>query len=116
MCVECASVDDVIVIRVRGPLDHTSAEALRQGAWSTLLGAQRTVFVNLLNLQQIDAAGLGALADIQRLAASVGGRVALTNLPPRVREILDLTALTPCFEIAASECDAIEDAELCLAY
>jgi anti-anti-sigma factor len=115
MSVECATVDEVMVIRVRGSLDDTSAEALRQGAWSTLLGTQRTVFVNLLDLEQIDAAGLGALADVQRLAASVGGRVALTNLSPRVREILDATALTPCFEISASECDAIEDAELCLA-
>jgi anti-anti-sigma factor len=115
MGVECVPVDDVIVIRVFGSLDRTSAETLREGAWSALLGAQRTVFVNLRNLQQIDAAGLGALADIQRLAASVGGRVALTNLSPRVREILDITALTPCFEIAASECDAIEDADLCVA-
>jgi hypothetical protein len=46
------------------------------------------------------------------MAATYGG--ALTNVRSRVREMLDVAALTPCFEIAASECDAVEDADACV--
>ena len=114
MAVECLTVGDVMVIRVGGSLDHASADALREGACAVLLRLQRTVFVNLDKVQQIDAAGLGALADLHRMATAVGGRVALTNVPPRIREMLDVAALTACFEVAASECDAVEDADLCV--
>ena len=114
MGVECFTVDDVMVLRVSGSLDHASAEALREGACTVLVRPQRTVVVNLDKVLQIDAAGLGALADVHRMAGHVGGRVALTNVRSRVREMLDVAALTACFEIAASECDAIEDADSCV--
>jgi anti-anti-sigma regulatory factor len=39
--------------------------------------------------------------------------VTLTNIHPRVRELLDLAGLAACFDISASECEALEDLELC---
>jgi anti-sigma B factor antagonist len=114
MGVECFTIDDVMVLRVSGALDQASAEALREGACTVLVRPQQTVLVNLDRVLRIDAAGLGALADIHRMAGHVGGRVTLTNVRARVREMLDVAALTACFEIAASECDAVEDADPCI--
>jgi anti-sigma B factor antagonist len=114
MGVEYVAVGDVLVIRVGGSLNHTSAEALREGACAILLRPQRTVLVNLEDVQQVDAAGLGALADVHRMATCVGGRLTLAAVQPRVREMLDVAGLTACFQIAASECDALEDFDVCV--
>ena len=114
MGLEYFKIDDVMVLRVSGRLDRASADALREGVCTMLVRPQQTVLVNLDKVLQIDAAGLGVLADVHRIAGHVGGRVTLTNVRARVREMLDAAALTACFEIAASECDAVEDAAPCV--
>ena len=113
MAVERCMLDDVAVIRVSGPLDAASADEVRQAAYDVLLQRQLTVLVNMEDVRRIDAAGLGVLAQIHSMAAGVGGRVALINLQFRVREMLDAAELSSSFDIAASECDAIEDYGLC---
>jgi anti-anti-sigma factor len=113
MGIDYFTVDGVTVIRVGGSLDHTSADALREGVYAVLRRRQRTVFVNLDSVPGIDAAGLGVLAHIHRMAAIVGASVTLTNVRPRVREMLDVVGLSACFEIAGSESEAVEDFELC---
>jgi anti-anti-sigma factor len=113
MGIDYFTVDDVTVIRVCGLLDHASADMLREGVYAVLRRRQRTVFVNLDNVPGIDAAGLGVLAHVHRMAAIVGAAVTLTNVQPRVRETLDVVGLSACFEIAGSESEAVEDFELC---
>jgi hypothetical protein len=39
--------------------------------------------------------------------------VTLTNVRPRVRQMLDVARLSACFEIAGSESEAVEDFEPC---
>ena len=112
MGIDYFTVDGVTVIRVCGSLDHASADALRESVYTVLRRRQRTVFVNLDRVPRIDAAGLGVLAHVHRLAAIVGAAVTLTNVRPRAREMLDLVGLSACFQIAASESDAVEDFEL----
>ena len=114
MGIEYFTVDGVTVIRVCGSLDHASADTLREGVYAVLRRRQGTVFVNLDNVPGIDAAGLGALAHVHRMAAITGAAVTLTNVRPRVREMLDVVGLSACFEIAGSESEAVEDFELCV--
>jgi anti-anti-sigma factor len=114
MGIEYFTVDGVTVIRVCGSLDHALADALPEGVSAVLRRRQRTVFVNLDNAAGIDAAGLGVLAHVHRIAAMTGASVTLTNVRPRVREMLDVVGLSACFEIAGSESDAVEDFELCV--
>ena len=113
MGIDYFTVDGVTVIRVCGSLDYASADALREGVYAVLRRRQRTVFVNLDSVPGIDAAGLGVLAHVHRMAAIIGAAVTLTNVRPRVREMLDVVGLSACFEIAGSESEAVEDFELC---
>ena len=104
--------EGVTVIRVRGSLNHASADALREGVYAVLRQRQRTVFVNLDNVPGIDAAGLGVLAHVHQMAVIVGAAVTLSNIRPRVRYLLDLAGLSACFDVAGSESEAVEDLEL----
>ena len=112
MGIEYFTGEAVTVIRVCGSLDYASADALREGVYAALRRRQRTVFVNLDNVPAIDAAGLGVLAHIHQMAVIVGAALALTNVRPRVRDLLDLVGLSGCFDIAGSESEALEDLEL----
>jgi anti-anti-sigma factor len=114
MGIDRVTVADVTVIRMSGALDHGSADALRDGVYGVLLQRQHRVLVNLDRVPRIDAAGLGALAHVHRMASIVGATVTLIRVNPRVRDMLDVTRLRECFEIAASECEAVEDMDLCV--
>ena len=113
MGIDCLTVGDVAVVRMRGPLDRSSVDALRHAAADALLRGGATVVINLGAVPRIDAAGLGVLAEIHRIATGVGRRLALTDVPPRVRELLDATELSTAIEIGASECEAVEDGDRC---
>ncbi len=47
------------------------------------------------------------LVSLQRQAAAAGGRLALCELSPGVREMLDLTRLSQLLDIYASEEEAV---------
>jgi anti-anti-sigma factor len=113
MNIDHDAFEKVSVIRVSGDLGCMSADALRQTVYSLLARGHRTILVNFANVARIDAAGLGTLAQVHRLATIVGAVVTLTNIHPRVRELLDLAGLAACFDISASECEALEDPEPC---
>jgi RNA polymerase sigma-B factor len=113
MGIDYFTVDGATVIRVCGSLDNASADRLRESVYAVLRGHQRTVFVNVGGVPGIDAAGLGVLAHVHRMASIVGAAVTLTDVRPRVRELLDLVGLAACFEMAGSESEAVEDVELC---
>ncbi len=112
MGIEYFTGESVTVIRVGGSLTHAAADALREGVYAVLRRRQRTVVVNLDSVPGIDAAGLGVLAHVHQMAVIVGASVTLTNLRPRVRDLLDLVGLSACFDIAGSEPEALEDLEL----
>ncbi len=108
---DCDELNEVEVIRLSGDLNCSSAGALADRAYSALVRRQ-DVLLNFANVSGIDAAGLGLLAHVHRLATIVDASVTLTNLNSRVRELLDVVGLSACFDIVASECEALEDLEL----
>jgi anti-anti-sigma factor len=86
---------------------------LRDRVYSALARRQRKLLLNLNDVVRIDAAGLGALADVRQMAAIVDAAVTLTNVHPRVRELVVLVGLGAHFDIVASESDGLEDFEPC---
>ena len=113
MGIDCLIVSDAVVVRVRGPLDRSTSDALRHAAADALLRADSTVVINLAAVPRIDAAGLGVLAEIHGRATGVGRRLVLTDVRPRVRELLDATELSAALQIGASESEAVEDGDRC---
>jgi anti-anti-sigma factor len=113
MEIEFDTYDDVAVIRLSGDLNGASADALRDSVYTVLGRRKRQVLLNLAGVAGVDAAGLGALARIHRMTTVVGAAITLTGVSPRVRELLDVVGLVACFDIVASECEAVEDLEMC---
>lgn len=64
------------------------------------------VVLQLDRLDFVDSSGLGALMRLMQAARAKGGDVKLSGVPPKVQKVLQLTHLSPLFEIY----DSIEEA------
>ena len=61
----------------------------------------RTVVVDLAEIQDIDAAGVGMLVSLHLWARSHGISFKLMNLTPRVENVLEITNLKAQFEVCS---------------
>ena len=111
MRIEHQTVDGVDVIRLVGDFSWISADAACH-IDSLLVARHLKILLNLGRVTRIDAAGLGLLAHVRRVSTIVGAVLVLTDVGPRLRELLDVAGLSPLFDIVASESDALEDLEL----
>lgn len=59
------------------------------------------VVLDLAEVTEIDAAGIGALVSGRKRAKAIGVALKLMNLTPRVEELLELTRLRSAFEICS---------------
>jgi anti-anti-sigma factor len=69
--------------------------------------AQRMI-LNLENLQVLSSAPIGSLVILRNKLHSAGGALALCQVGPDIREILQLTRVEDLFSIFETEQDAIE--------
>ena len=87
----CVKTSDQVVVRVSGRL----VAAVRPRSWEACL--ERTpgtdVRIDLGSVTEMDASGLGLLADFTREARAEGRRVAVVSASQRVRRLLTLTHL-----------------------
>ena len=99
--VEYSRSSSQLVVRVSGRLVATG----RQSVWATRLddAPGTDVCIDLGKLTEMDASGLGLLAEFARAARSNGRRVAVVSANRRVRRLLELTRLDGLFESGCRE-------------
>ncbi|HXZ27041.1 MAG TPA: STAS domain-containing protein [Terriglobales bacterium] len=84
------------VVRCTGRL--VAGERNLERLVSILECAEPRLVLDLGEVEAIDAAGVGALADLLRRAQESGRELALWNLSAQVREVLDVTGLGELFQ------------------
>jgi anti-sigma B factor antagonist len=100
---------DVIVLDVSGALTMgDGAVTLRQAIRRALDGGVRKFVVNLAHCDFVDSAGMGELATALIRIRNGAGQLRVSNVTPRVRELLRISKLQPMFELHDSEAAAIE--------
>jgi anti-anti-sigma factor len=92
--------EDVAVVRCSGRMVRGAAldEFRRQ---LEQLDRLRVMVLDLSEVQQMDAGGLGTLLLVRRSAAMKSARLKLVNPPVFVRRLLDATHLNSVFEISS---------------
>jgi anti-sigma B factor antagonist len=61
------------------------------------------ILLNLADVTYADSCGIGELVNMYKHVQSRGGRLVLTNLPRRIRILLDIAKLMPVFEVSDGE-------------
>jgi anti-anti-sigma factor len=72
-------------------------------------GGDAHLLLNFENVKYIDSSGVGELFSLRDTISQAGGRLKLSNLPPKVEQVLSLSGVMPMFEIYDDENAALAD-------
>jgi anti-sigma B factor antagonist len=89
---------DTVVIDLIGRLD-VLGQLLSSGMIESIKQGERHFVLNLMDLEFVDAFGLGQLVEIRNAVAGVGGSLKIFRPGARIRELFALTRLDTVFEI-----------------
>jgi anti-anti-sigma factor len=93
----CVRTADQVVLRVSGRLvDPYEAQPTWRACLPRLTAAD--VRVDLGDVTEMDARGLGMLAELTRETRAIGGHIAVVSASPRVRRLLRLTHMDGLLE------------------
>jgi anti-sigma B factor antagonist len=91
--------DNTVVLTLSGRIDLSSRQHLRTLVKDGLAQGATHVLLDLHEVSFIDSAGFGALIACCGLVQKHGGRLALTRIPKRVSDLMEITRLAHVFEI-----------------
>jgi anti-sigma B factor antagonist len=95
--------DGILVLRPVGRLNNDSSPDF-QARLLALVDSNDAVVIDLVSVEYISSAGLRALMMASRRAKARGGRIAVANLSPLVKEVFTISRfdqVVPVFESAA---------------
>lgn len=109
MNVELKRLDcDVMVVRLRGELDHHATERIRTTISTEILRGQLKYLIwNFEMLQFMDSAGIGLVLGRMRELEAVSGHTVLLNPSPTMRKIFQFSGLAS-FIVSGSEIEAVQ--------
>lgn len=90
---------NVAILELHGVLDVASAPTFQTALQSILDEGGRQAVVNMTGVSFMDSSGLGVLIAAHRRLDGMGGRVALVNVAPAVRKVLQLTRTDRFFDL-----------------
>jgi anti-sigma B factor antagonist len=103
----------VDLLSVGGRLDAASAPQFKQKIDELFEQGRYRLVLDLANLEYIASPGLRVLIEARKRARDwkitdlEGGDVRIANLPPRIKEVFDLTGFTSLFEIFSDTTEAV---------
>ncbi len=101
---------NVIVVAVRGRIDHLNAAAFH-GALNPHLAECRaggiSVVLDLAGLEYISSAGLRIFMIAAKQARARGGRIAVSSMQPLVQEIFEISHFHLVYEIYTTTPEAL---------
>ncbi|CAH0118642.1 MULTISPECIES: anti-sigma F factor antagonist [unclassified Paenibacillus] len=92
--VELEHQRDVLIVRLRGELDHHTADAVRAKIDESIYRGQTNHLVlSLKDLLFMDSSGIGVILGRYKLIQSKGGKMAVCDVNPSVHRLLELSGL-----------------------
>jgi anti-sigma B factor antagonist len=103
----------VDLLEIEGRMDAASAPQLKQQIEALFDQNRYRLVLDMSKLEYIASPGLRVLIEARKRARDwkltdlEGGDVRIANLPPRIKEVFDLTGFTSLFEIYSGTVEAV---------
>ena len=103
----------VDLLALAGRLDAMHAPELKRELERLFAQNRYRIVLDLANLEYIASPGLRVLIEARKRARDwkitdlEGGDVRIANLPPRIKEVFDLTGFTSLFEVYDNTTEAV---------
>jgi stage II sporulation protein AA (anti-sigma F factor antagonist) len=99
-----------LFLRLDGELDMHTASTLRQAIDSEIdKRGIRTVILNLQGVQFVDSSGLGVILGRYKKLLPFGGKLKISNVPPHIYKIMELSGLPKIISFYLDEAHAYEE-------
>ena len=102
------TVQGILVVNCDGRIVFGEESAELRDTIKELLTQTKQLVLNLGGVSYIDSGGLGTLVGLYATAHNSGGAIKLSNLTPRVGDLLQVTKLLTIFEVFDTEEEAIQ--------
>lgn len=103
----------VDLLEVAGRVDAATAPQLKHQIETLFNEGRYRIVLDLANLEYISSPGLRVLIEARKRARDwkltdlEGGDIRIANLPPRIKEVFDLTGFTSLFELYDDTVEAV---------
>jgi anti-sigma B factor antagonist len=103
----------VDLLEVAGRVDAATASKLKQHIDALFEEGRYRIVLDLAQLEYISSPGLRVLIEARKRAREwkitdlEGGDIRIANLPPKIKEVFDLTGFTGLFEIFSDTVEAV---------
>lgn len=91
--------DGIPVIAISGDVDLASSPKLREHLKSKTSEKCSKLLLDFSDVSYIDSSGLATLIEYFQAAQSFGGKLAISNLSPRVRNVFEIVRLEQIFSL-----------------
>ncbi|WEK55631.1 MAG: anti-sigma F factor antagonist [Candidatus Cohnella colombiensis] len=111
--VELEQRRNVLVVRLKGELDHHTADVVRFKMEDAILrGRCDHVVLSLKELRFMDSSGLGVILGRYKLVKSRGGKMVVSDMSTSVSRLFELSGLFKIISAYESERSALESLEV----
>ncbi|NJM07317.1 STAS domain-containing protein [Candidatus Gracilibacteria bacterium] len=103
----------VDVVTISGRIDAATAAGVKQQIESLFAEGRYRIVLDLVRLEYISSPGLRVLIEARKRAREwkitdlEGGDIRIANLPPKIKEVFDLTGFTNLFELYGDTVEAV---------
>jgi anti-anti-sigma factor len=100
--------DEALIVEVRGEIDlHNSPELRTEILDLIVKNSPHRLVLNLTQVPYMDSSACAVLVEALRKMRTLGGKVYLTGLQPRVKGLLEIARLGSIFSIVGDEAAAL---------
>lgn len=109
LVIDMEARNSVLLIRLKGELDHHTAEQLRQQAEHTIDQHEiKHIILNLEELHFMDSSGLGVILGRYKKIKKNNGEMIICALSPAVKRLLEMSGLFKIVQVELSEKNALQ--------
>ncbi len=100
---------DVLIIRLRGELDHHTAEELRSKVDDLLKDKSiHHIVLSLTDLTFMDSSGIGVILGRFKQIAARSGEMVVCSINPTIYRIFEMSGLFKVIKFRANEAEALQ--------
>jgi stage II sporulation protein AA (anti-sigma F factor antagonist) len=102
-----------LIVRLKGELDHHTAEAVKQRMESAIEQNQlKHIILSLKDLNFMDSSGLGVILGRYKQITAKGGKMVVCDINPAVYRLFEMSGLFKIVSIQDTERQAISSLEV----
>ena len=107
MEIDTASLETVTTVAVKGRVDSTTAEKLRDHLTEVIRAGSARLVIDLKEVTYISSAGFRTLLITARSVENAQGKLALCGIGGEVKRLFDIASFTELFTILPNRDDAV---------